>query len=188
MITPRLKTSKAWTDLPEDFKAQVVSLFNTHFKKESQTGTFEVLGRIYKTEIVLRCLYLPKDSIRPVQFDLSTGYSTEKENKALNTFEKLVDCSASLFQSSFEDENFGVPALWTEIDFDGVLIYAKSEAINDSLEKKANELLGEEFLEEQARLLEQDVILEKEEGLIKGDLESDDIEKVADILNKKKLH
>ncbi len=188
MIVPRLKSSKAWTDLPEDFKAQVVGLFKTHFKKESQAGRFEVSGRIYKNEIVLRCYYLPSGSIGPVQFDLSTDYSSEKEKKALNTFEKLIDCSASLFQSTFEDDDFGVPALWTEIDFDGVIIYAKSEAINDPLEAEANKLLGANFLKEQAKLLNQESLIQPEDGLIKGDLESDDIEKVADILNKKKTH
>lgn len=189
MIIPRLKTSKAWTDLPEDFKLQVTTLFQSHFKDEAKKGKFDVLGRIYKNEIVLRCLYTPKNSLRPIQFDLSTNYEAAKQNTALKTFELLVDCSASLFQSTFEDEEFGVPALWTEIDFDGTLIYAKSESINQELEDEANKLLGDEFLEEQAKLLELEAeALKSKDGLIKGDLESDEIEKAADILNKKRTH
>lgn len=186
MILPRLKTSKAWTDIPEDFKLQVTTLYKSHFKNEAKSGSFDLLGRIYKNEIVLRFLYLPSGTIRPVQFDLSTNYEATQQKTALKVFELLVDCGASLFQSTFEDETFGVPAIWTEIDFDGTMIYARSEAINQKLEDEANKLLGEEFLAEQAKLLEQEEALFKNEGLIKGDLESDDIEKVADILNPKK--
>ncbi len=188
MITPRLKTSKAWTDLPDDFKLQVTNLLSEHFKNEAKVGTFAILGRIYKNEIILRCLYTPKNSIRPVQFDLSTNYEATGQNTALKTFETLVDCSASLFQSSFDDETFGVPALWTEIDFDGTMIFAKSEAINQTLEDEANKLLGEQFLAEEAKRLEIEDALQNQNGLIKGDLESEAIEKVAEILNKKPTH
>lgn len=187
MIKPRLKASKAWTDLPEDFKKQVKELFATHFKKEAKTGHFDVLGRIYKNEIILRCVYVSKTSIRPVQFDLSTDYSANQESKALTTFEKLVDCAASLFQSSFEEDDFGIPALWTEIDFDGIILFAKSDGIHHELEEEANKLLGDEFLAKESEFLEEDTIPDNE-GLIKGDLESDDIVKTADILNKKPTH
>jgi hypothetical protein len=181
MIKPRLKTSKAWTDVPEDFKLQVSELFKSHFKEPAKHGKFGVLGRIFKNEVILSFSYLPKNSIRPIQFDISTDYSTNSESKALVVFEKLVDCAASLFQSSFDDETFGVPAIWTEIDFDGTMIYAKSEAINHELEQEANKLLGNDFLAEEAEFLIQD-------GLVTGDLESDDIEKIAETLNKKTTH
>lgn len=184
MTKPRLGTSKAWTDLPDDFKLQVGELYKNHFKEQSKRGQFKVFGRIYKNEVILSLSFLPNDSIRPIQFDLSTNYSTDQEKKALIVFEKLVDCGASLFQSSFDDEEFGVPAVWTEIDFDGTLIYAKSEAINHDLEAEANKLLGKEFLAEQAKLLEEDLV--DEDGLIKGDLDSDEIENIANIMNKNK--
>lgn len=187
MISSRLKGSKAWTDLPEDFKTQVTELFGTHFKKQAKNGQFQILGRIYKSEIVIRFIFTSKDSIKPVQFDLSTDYSANQENKALNTFERLVDCAASLFQTSFDDEEFGVPALWTEIDFDGIKIFAKSDGINQKLEDEANKLLGDEFLAEEAALLEEEAPTD-DDGLIKGELDSDDIVKTADILNKKPIH
>ncbi len=185
MIKPRQKASKAWTDLPEDFKVQVVNLFKTHFKTESKTGAFKILGRIYKNEVVLRCSYLLNNSIKPIQFDLSTDLKVDSKSKPLAIFELLVDCAANLFQSSFDEEEFGVPAIWTEIDFDGTLIYAKSESINPELEDEANKLLGEDFLSEE---LEGDS-LAPDPSLIKGELDSEDIEVIADILNKnKKIH
>lgn len=186
MIKPRQKASKAWTDLPEDFKLQVVNLFKSHFKAQSKLGNFKVLGRIYKNEVVLRCTYLVHGSIQPVQFDLSTDIKMDSKSKPLQIFELLVDCAANLFQSSFDDESFGVPAIWTEIDFDGTLIYAKSESINPELEDEANKLLGEEFLSEDL----DGEPLNPTSDLIKGDLESEDIETIADILNnnKKQTH
>ncbi len=182
MIKPRQKATKAWTDLPDDFKLQVVNLFKSHFKDQSKSGSFKVLGRIYKNEVVLRCTYLAKGSITPIQFDLSTDIKMDSKAKPLEIFELLVDCAANLFQSSFEDETFGVPAIWTEIDFDGTLIYAKSESINPELEDEANKILGEEFLSQE---LEGEP-LTPAPSLIKGELDSDDIEVIADILNKNK--
>lgn len=181
MIIPRLKSSTAWTDLPDDFKTQVITLFNKHFIEPSKLGHFEVSGRIYKKEIIIRFIYLVKNQIKPMQFDLSTDYESRGETRALTIFEKLIDCAASLFHSSFEDESFGVPAIWTDIDFDGIMIYAKSESINQKLEDEANQLLGKEFIEEELELK-----FDEEGQLINGDLESDDIEVIAETLNKKK--
>lgn len=183
MIKPRQKSSSAWTDLPEDFKYQVIKLFESHFKDKAKNGAFGVLGRIYKNEVVLRFSYLTKGSLKPIQFDLATDLATKSKSKPLETFELLVDCAANLFQSSFEDDDFGVPALWTEIDFDGTMIYAKSESINPELENEANKLLGEEFLSEEL----EGESLDPKPSLIHGEPESaEDIEIIADILNKNK--
>lgn len=181
MIKSRLKTSKAWTEIPQDFKIQVLDLFKSHFKPQASVGHFELSGRIYKNEVILRFSYLVKGTLKPVQFDLSSDLSPDHQSKALDLFEKLVDCAASLFQSTFDDESFGVPSIWTEIDFENLKIYAKSESINQKLEDEANKLLGADFLAEE--LDGENLAIDK--NLIYGDIESDDIEKIAEVLNPK---
>lgn len=160
----------AWTDLPEDFKKMVIEVLSTHFKAQMKTGKFMIEGRIYKNEIVMRCGYLPNDSIKPIQFDMSMDYDS-KAKEPLKYFESLVDLGASLIETYFQNPNEEFPLLWTPIEFSGQEIFFKQDGTNSELEEMANQILGEDELDD---------------GLVHGDLESDEIEKITETLNQKK--
>lgn len=168
-MKPRLKASKAWTDLPDDFKTQVTEIFHQHFKDQSQDGKFTVDGRIFKNEIFFKCGYLKKNSIRPLQFDLSIDYNSVKDKKPMEKFELLVDLGANLLNSYFENPDQDFPYEWYEVDFSEEKVFIKIDHTNDDLESEANKLLGETNSEE----------------LIKGDLESEELETIIETLNKK---
>lgn len=167
-MDPRNNQSTAWTALPEDFKNQVLKLLMDHFKAQSQKGQFSLDGRIYKTEILIRMGYLESGHIRPIQFDLSIDYDSEK-SQALQHFETLIDLGASLLDTYFRDPQQEFPFQWQTVDFEGTEVFIRQETTNSELERQANELLGEDEVES--------------ESLIHGDLESDEIESIAESLN-----
>ena len=144
MIKPRLKSSKSWTNIPQNLQDQIIKLLNSHFSKPSKNGNFQVNGSIYKKEVVFRYSYQPKHLLKPIQFDLSLEYdfsSISKDDKFMKMFEILTDLGASLFHSIFEDKNFELPSLWNPIDFQNHKVYVQSENINTELESEANKIL-----------------------------------------------
>lgn len=167
-MNPRSPQSKAWTALPEDFKSQVLQILSEHFQSQAQAGKFILDGKIYKTEILMRVGYLAKDTLAPIQFDLSIDYDS-KTGQPMQYFESLVDLGASLLASYFKNPDEDFPYDWHEIEFDKHQIYLKRDTTNQELEAWADQLLGEDQGEN--------------DELIHGDLESDEIASIAESLS-----
>ena len=70
-MTPRLASSKSWTDLPAPFLKKTKQVFEAEFSAEASCGEFVVEGRIYPSEVVMRLGYLPAGQLRQVNFEAS---------------------------------------------------------------------------------------------------------------------
>jgi len=141
-MEPRLKNSKKWTALPEEFLKQVQSVFNESFAKEIGKGTIEVQGKIFPEEILVRVSYKAPKALKQKGFDISVAYKVPKDN-VLKLLHLAVDAGASLMEQMFasEDETeFAV--LWEEVQFENRTIYVRFNTANNKLESEANRLLG----------------------------------------------
>jgi hypothetical protein len=70
-LSPRLPSSKKWTDLPADFTAAVRTIFSKQFKREAKLGEFLIQGRIFPQEVVIRAGYLEKGRLKQINFEAS---------------------------------------------------------------------------------------------------------------------
>lgn len=141
-MEPRLKTSKKWTALPEEFLRQVQGVFQQSFAKEIGQGTIEVMGKIFPEEILVRVAYKESKSIKPKGFDISVPYKVPKDN-VLKLLHLAVDAGASLMEQLFASEDDGdFPLQWEEVQFEKRTIYVRFTTVNAVLESEANRLLG----------------------------------------------
>ena len=144
-MQPRLKSSTKWTNLPQDVAVQIQNVFEQNFQKELGKARVIVEGRLYPQEIVLRVGYVEPGRLMQNNFEISMDYDPESENSALDTIHILVDVAASLLTEHFEDEEgeLELPAIWTEFPFEDHKVWLQHTTENSTLEKQANELLGE---------------------------------------------
>ena len=88
-MNPRLKTSKKWTDFPDEYLKQIEDVFTQNFKAKLGKATLIVQGRIYPSEIMLRVgLRQPKE-LKQVNFEVSVNYEPKKKD----ALEKIFDLS-----------------------------------------------------------------------------------------------
>lgn len=144
-MQPRLKSSTKWTNLPQDVASQIQNVFEQNFQKELGNARVIVEGRLYPQEIVLRVGYIEPGRLTQNNFEISMDYNPESENSALDTIHILVDVAASLLTEHFEDNEgeLEIPNIWTEFPFEEHKVWLQHSTENTSLEKQANELLGE---------------------------------------------
>lgn len=141
---PRLKSSTKWTNLPQDVTSQIQKVFEQNFQKELGQSKIIVEGRLYPHEILLRVGYLEKGRLTQNNFEVSVDYHSENENSALENIHLCVDVAASLLTEHFEAEgDLEIPTSWTEFPFEDKKVWLQFSTENTSLEKQANELLGE---------------------------------------------
>jgi hypothetical protein len=143
-MQPRLKSSTKWTNLPLDVATQIKTVFEQNFQKELGKARVIVEGRLYPQEILLRVGHVEPGRLVQNNFEISMDYEAQSESSALNTIHLLVDVAASLLTEHFESEGeLEIPNIWTEFPFDDHKVWLQHTTENSSLEKQANELLGE---------------------------------------------
>ncbi len=145
-MQPRLKSSKKWTNLPPDVATQIQDVFEKNFQKELGKARLIVEGRLYPQEILLRVGYAEPGRLVQNNFEISMDYVPEDENAALNTIHLCVDVAASLLTEHFdaeEESQLEIPAIWTKFPFEETEVWIQYTTENSTLEKQANEILGE---------------------------------------------
>lgn len=143
-MKPRLKSSTKWTNLPPDVTVQIQQVFEQNFQKELQKARIIVEGRLYPHEILLRVGYIETGRLTQNNFEISMDYVSGTEDAALNTIHTCVDVAASLMTEYFEAEGeLEIPKIWTEFPFEDEKVWLQFSTENSSLEKQANELLGD---------------------------------------------
>lgn len=162
-LTPRLSTSKTWTDLPLEFTDKVIEVFKGQFEAEAARGEFLVEGRVYPDEIIVRVGYL--ESGRLKQFNIEASMDRPKakadeganDNGKLSTMERLytcIDAVGSVMEDYFdmdEEDELEIPLRWKEFKFDGEAIFLQQSSVNTKLEEEADRILG---------LLEKNLVME----------------------------
>lgn len=142
MMEPRLESSKKWTSLPEELLEQVKSVLVETFDKEAKKGEFVVSGRIYPEELIVRIGYIEDGCITQANGEVSITYDPKKDNihKLIGT---AVDCAGGLIEIYFENPEEDFPREWQEHTFDKQQLFLKFTTVNEELEKKADEILGQ---------------------------------------------
>lgn len=176
MMEPRLKTSKKWTSLPEELLEQVQSILAETFDKEAKKGDFMVSGRIYPEELIVRIGYIENGCITQANGEVSITYNPKNDNihKLIST---AVDCAGGLIELYFENPDEDFPREWQEHTFDKKQLFIKFSTINEDLEKKADEILGQIDIE--ALVKGEDVDIEIDAiksmlGVVENDSPDDD--------------
>jgi len=166
-MNPRLKSSKKWTNFPQEYSDQIQAVFNETFAKYLTNAELIIEGRIYTDEIVLRVGYLEKARLAQPNFEVSMDYSRNKQD-ALERIHNCVDAIASMMQDYFEnDGEVEIPYLWREYPFQGKKIYLQFSTENSRLEAEANRLLG---LAEGELLVEEE---DDEDALSRAEIKED---------------
>lgn len=188
-FSPRLTSSTKWTDIPEDFLAKVLTVFNNQFKEETKDGEFIAAGRIYPNEIVLRVGYLEEGRLKQINFEASmdlkkvaTSVLEERETEAFadreaetakTTIDRLyvcIDALGSLFEEYFQtndETQMDVPLYWKIHEFEGDEVYLQHSTANTRLEDEADRILG---------LLGDDLVIEEnasEDALAVAEIDSE---------------
>lgn len=149
-MEPRLKSSKKWTRFPSEFEQQIADLFKGEFDGYLKESKMIVEGRIYSQEILLRVGFLPSDTIKQHNFEVSAQYDINKDS-AQNCINDCVDMAASLMATHIEmskddslsdNEENELPRIWKEFSLNNRKVFAQYSTINSDLEAQANQLLG----------------------------------------------
>ncbi|RME14293.1 MAG: hypothetical protein D6797_09155 [Bdellovibrio sp.] len=141
-MEPRLPSSKKWTPFPKELLSNIEEVFTKNFKKASQKGIFKAQGRIYSQEILFRIGYKKNDEIRYANFEVSIEYNPKKEN-ALKLIYTAIDCTASLMDQFFEEEDFhAFPKNWQSFNVGKKEVFIQTHSENPELEAEADKLLG----------------------------------------------
>ena len=143
-MTPRLESSKKWTSFPQEFLSQISEVFEKTFATDLEGSELRLEGRIYPEEILLRVGFLPKGRLSQANFEVSIGYSQEKED-ALERIHNCIDATASMMKEFFEaDGEVDFPRQWKEFEFEKQSLYLQFSTVNTDLEAQADAILGED--------------------------------------------
>ncbi len=140
-LKPRLKSSKKWTQLPQELLTQIVSVCRENFTAQAKAGEFLAKGQIYSEEILFQLGYLPKDRLRQVNFNVSIQFDPKKEN-ALKLIHLALDCAGSLMADHFEKDEPYAPTEWEKVTIEGTAVYHCLTTENSKLEEEADKWLG----------------------------------------------
>ncbi len=142
-MNPRTKTESKWTELPQDLKKQISTIFQQNFEKQiGPTGEIRTDGRIYPKEIVLSVGIHKKGELRFHNFEVSVDHKNDKE-KIVQLIYLSVDAIASLMTEYFEnDEDIELPYTWMQYPFQDQNVWLQFSSVNPDLEAEANKLLG----------------------------------------------
>lgn len=149
-MTPRLSSSKSWTDLPTEFTTKVQTVFNNQFKHEAAHGEFLIEGRIYPEEIVLRAGYLEKGRLKQINFEASmdrpkTQADAGEQTSTMDRLYICIDILGSVMEEYFEmgdEDEIDLPLRWRAYDFENETVYLQHSTANTRLEEEADRLLG----------------------------------------------
>lgn len=185
-LTPRLASSRQWTELPTDFVLKIREVFANEFTRESTLGEFLVDGRVYPEEIIVRVGYLEKGRLKQINFEASMDLPkakstirddddaeesvTKSESKTLERLYTCIDALGSLMEEYFDladDEEIDVPLRWRAYEFENEVVYLQHSTVNTRLEDEADRLLG---LAAQALVREES---QSEDALAKAEIDSE---------------
>ena len=154
-LTPRLTTSRQWTDLPDDFTSKVAKVFKDEFKAEAARGEFVIEGRIYSQEAVIRIGYLESGRLKQVNFEASMDLPQRTEateeggedtaDKAMDRIYACIDALGSVMEEFFEmdeEDEIDIPLRWRAYEFEGETVYLQHSTVNTRLEEEADRILG----------------------------------------------
>ncbi|MES2857441.1 MAG: hypothetical protein V4692_16335 [Bdellovibrionota bacterium] len=192
---PRLPSSLKWTEIPKEFLAKVVTVFNNQFVAEAKDGEFIADGRIYPEEVVLRVGFLEKGRIKQINFEASMdirGLSPEtalaadeeaelkaEQSKTMDRLFTCLDALGSLMEEYFQIgdvEEMDVPLRWKESEFEGETVYLQYSTVNTQLEAEADRILG---------LLADDLVQESaatEDALAGAEIDSELAEEIQKLI------
>ncbi len=141
-MTPRLSSSKKWTNFPFEYLKQIETVFLEAFADFLPEAELKVEGRIYPSEICLRVGVLPQGRLKQANFEASLNYDSSK-NDITRQIHGAVDAIASMMDDYFEDEeDVDFPIVWTPYNFDGLEIFMQFSTVNSDLEAQADAILG----------------------------------------------
>ena len=194
-LTPRLKTSTTWSNLPSEFSAKIKTIFENQFKVEAGYGEFLVDGRIYPDEVLIRIGFLEEGRLKQINFEASidlpkvdtddeelaekaAAFRIENDepvltaqSRTMNRIYVCIDALGSSLEEYFEegDDEAGtdIPLFWTPYEFENDIVHMKSSTVNTRLEEEADRLLG---------LIADSLLNEEtssEDALAKADIDSD---------------
>lgn len=150
-MQPRLASSRQWTAFPKELITQVKSVFRQSFRDSIGEGVFDIDGRIYKEELLLRVAYKIPKSLKHSGFEISVGYVRDKDN-VLKLIHLAIDAAASLFEQYFASEDdYDFPRKWESVDFENRQIFVQYSTTNKDLEEQADKLLGQATVEKLAQ-------------------------------------
>ncbi len=157
-LTPRLSTSRQWTNLPKEFLEKVEKVFVDQFDIEAENGEFLVEGRVYPSEVIVRVGYLEKGRLKQINFEASMDLAPKKAHadQAANSDEEgnsdsmerlyiCIDILGSVMEEYFnlgDEDEIDVPLRWRAYEFEGETVYLQHSTVNTRLEEEADRLLG----------------------------------------------
>jgi hypothetical protein len=163
-MTPRLPSSKKWTNLPYEYTDQIRQVFTEAFEDKLKDCVLHAEGRIYPEEILLRVGFREPGRLKQNNFEASMKYSKDPED-ALIKIGVCVDAIAVLVTEFFNKQDIEdseeipqFPLVWTEMKFEKETLFFQYSSENTDLEAEANRLLGADA--------------DSEEGFAQGDWEA----------------
>jgi hypothetical protein len=156
IFSPRLPTSKTWTELPGDFAAKLQEVFSRQFAGKVPQGEFIVDGRIYPDEVVMLAGHLEAGRLRQINFEASVdlpliqdmdpnGEEDEDGSITMSRLYVCIDALGSLMEEYFEKndvEEMDVPLAWRPYEFENETVHLKYSTVNTRLEEEADRILG----------------------------------------------
>lgn len=141
-MNPRTKTSQKWTELPQELRVQISSIFKQNFEKNlDHNSEIRAEGRVYSHEILLRVGLHRKGELRFHNFEVSVDHNNEPE-KVVELIYLAVDAIGSLMAEYFENnEDIELPYTWMEYPFNGQKVWLQFSTENPDLEAEADRLL-----------------------------------------------
>lgn len=164
-MQPRLKSSKKWTAFPQEYVAQIETVFQENFSDLLGTNKLVIEGRIYPAEVMLRVGIKQEGRLRQSNFEVSMDYDPKKKD-AVDRIHNCIDAAASMMMDYFENEDESeFPRSWQEFPFQGHKLFLQYTTENPDLEAQADALLGED---EKALVLEEE---ESEDALARAEVD-----------------
>ncbi len=161
MFFPRNAESKKPIPLPKDFNKEISDLFNSEFKSNIKSNqSINVKNFLYKNELICMLYFKTTDQLKQQVFEVSMDYEalvikeSDLEQSELadqaKEIQNLINFAVdylSVCLDSFLTEGKTPSSEWTKIDFQKQVLFVRHHTSNLDLEEKANEILGDEFLD-----------------------------------------
>lgn len=143
-MNSRRSKNKKWTSVPKELCDQIEEVFKENFVELSKSGPFQVAGRIYQAELLLRVTHVVNGQLTQPKFEVSLDIEPHKEN-ALKLIHLAVDCAASMVQEYFESDRdlSEFPRTWESTEIDGKKIFLQVSTVNEALDLEADRLLAQ---------------------------------------------
>ncbi len=155
MMLARKSTWKSGKGASPDWLEGLGRLLNETYKSQcDQNGRYlDVYGQVYPSELLLVVTYLSEKE--PTDTPISCFLSCEPEQIAdekslIETQKNYIDLVGLFFDEIFAQEDWDeFEPSWQEVSYKNQTYYYKISRENIALTLKANELLGEDFDEDE---------------------------------------